>query len=108
MKTNILEVFNFVLKAIYSLSVIMDYTFHKCNEYFVGRWEKACNTLAKGERWENLEENTFLSRAIYQIMKLPLYLIQQSLCTKLSHQVRLILVVRYSDDTYFEWKLEML
>jgi hypothetical protein len=42
MTTNISEVFTFVLKCIRALSVcgIMDYTFHKCNEYFVNRWEK--------------------------------------------------------------------
>jgi hypothetical protein len=45
-------VFNFVLKGICSLPVsgIVDYTFYKCTKYFVGTWEKACNTLAKGER----------------------------------------------------------
>jgi hypothetical protein len=43
MTTNISEVFNFILKGICSLPVygIMDYTFHKCNEYFVSRWKKA-------------------------------------------------------------------
>jgi hypothetical protein len=43
MITNISEVFNFVLKDIRSLPVsgIVDYTFHKCNRYFVNRWEKA-------------------------------------------------------------------
>jgi transposase-like protein len=43
MTTNILEVFNFVLKGIRSLPVssIVYYTFHNCNEYFVSRWEKA-------------------------------------------------------------------
>jgi hypothetical protein len=42
MMTNISEVFNFVLKGISSLLVfcIMDCTFHKCNEYFIDRWEK--------------------------------------------------------------------
>jgi hypothetical protein len=37
--TNISEVFNFVLKGIRALLVsgIMDYTFHKCNEYFIKR-----------------------------------------------------------------------
>jgi hypothetical protein len=40
--TNILEVFTFVLKGIHALPVcgIVDYTFHKCNEYFINRWEK--------------------------------------------------------------------
>jgi hypothetical protein len=55
MTTNISEVFNFVLKGIHSLLIsgIVDYTFYKCNEYFVGRWKKARNTHAKGERrWE--------------------------------------------------------
>jgi hypothetical protein len=53
MTMNISEVFNFILKGIYSLPVsgIVDYTFHKCNEYFVSRWEKAWQSLAKGERW---------------------------------------------------------
>jgi hypothetical protein len=53
MTTNISEVFNFVLKGIRSLpnSGIVDYTFHKCNEYFMNRWEKACQSLAKGECW---------------------------------------------------------
>jgi hypothetical protein len=43
MITNISEVFNFVLKGIHALPVsdIVDYTFHKCNKYFVNRWEKA-------------------------------------------------------------------
>jgi hypothetical protein len=53
MTTNISEVFNFVLKGIRALPVsgIVDYTFHKCNEYFVNRWEKARYSMAKGERW---------------------------------------------------------
>jgi hypothetical protein len=53
MTMNISEVFNFVLKGIRSLPVsgIMDYTFHKCNEYFMNKWEKAQQSLAKGERW---------------------------------------------------------
>jgi hypothetical protein len=53
MTTNILEVFNFVLKDIRSLPVfgIVDYTFHKCNEYFVNRWKKACQSLTKRECW---------------------------------------------------------
>jgi hypothetical protein len=36
MRTNISEVFNFILKGICALSVcgIVDYTFYKCNEYF--------------------------------------------------------------------------
>jgi hypothetical protein len=53
MTTNISEVFNFVLKGIRALSVsgIMDYIFHKCNEYFVNRWNKARQSITKGERW---------------------------------------------------------
>jgi hypothetical protein len=53
MTTNISEVFNFILKGIRSLPVsgIVDYTFHKCNEYFVNRWERARRSLAKGKRW---------------------------------------------------------
>jgi hypothetical protein len=39
MTTNISEVFNFVLKGIRALPVsgIVNYTFHKCNEYFINR-----------------------------------------------------------------------
>jgi hypothetical protein len=50
---NISVVFNFILKGIHSLPVlgIVDYTFHKCNEYFINRWEKAQQSLTKGERW---------------------------------------------------------
>jgi hypothetical protein len=53
MTMNISEVFNFILKGISSLPVssIVDYTFHKCNEYFVNRWEKARQSLAKVEHW---------------------------------------------------------
>jgi hypothetical protein len=53
MTTNISEVFNFVLKGIHSLPIsgIVGYTFHKCNEYFISRWEKAHNSLANGEHW---------------------------------------------------------
>jgi hypothetical protein len=42
MTTNISKVFNFILKGIHALPVcvIVDYTFHKCNEYFVNWWEK--------------------------------------------------------------------
>jgi hypothetical protein len=43
----------------------------------------------------DLTENTFLSRAGYQILKLSCYLILQSLCTRSSHQVGLMLVVGY-------------
>jgi hypothetical protein len=53
MTINISEVFNFILKGICALPIsgIVDYTLHKCNEYFVNRWEKARQSLAKGERW---------------------------------------------------------
>jgi hypothetical protein len=53
MTMNISEVFNFILKGIHSLLVsgIMDYIFHKCNEYFLNRWEKARQSMGKGESW---------------------------------------------------------
>jgi hypothetical protein len=53
MTTNILKVFTFVLKAIHSLPVsgIVDYTFHKCNKYFVNRWEKSRRSLTKWGHW---------------------------------------------------------
>jgi hypothetical protein len=39
MTTNISEVFNFILKGICALLVcgIVNYTFYKCNEYFINR-----------------------------------------------------------------------
>jgi hypothetical protein len=53
MTMNISKVFNFVSKGIRSLPVsgIVDYTFHKCNKYFVNMWEKARQSLAKEEHW---------------------------------------------------------
>jgi hypothetical protein len=64
MTTNISEVFNFILKGIRSLSVsdIVDYTFHKYNEYFKNRWEKACQSLSKGERWGELGRKHILEQ----------------------------------------------
>jgi hypothetical protein len=62
MTTNISEVFNFVLKCIPALSVcgIVDYTFHMRNEYFINRWEKARQSMAKGEHWEQPDRKHFL------------------------------------------------
>jgi hypothetical protein len=109
MTINILEVFNFVLKDIYSLPVygIMDYTFHKCNEYFVNRGRKHASLLQKGSVEGNLAENTFLNKMRYQIMKLSCYLIPQSLYTRSSRQAGLILVVN-QEDAYSELRLVML
>jgi hypothetical protein len=33
------------------VSGIVDYTFHKCNKYFVNRWEKSRQSLTKWGRW---------------------------------------------------------
>lgn len=51
MTTNISEVFNFVLKGIRAMpvSTIVEYTFRKCNAYFVDRWKLARGGLAAGE-----------------------------------------------------------
>jgi hypothetical protein len=64
MTTNISEVFNFVLKGIRALPVsrIVDYTFHKCNEYFVNRWNKAQQYIAKGEHWGELARKHLLEQ----------------------------------------------
>jgi hypothetical protein len=53
MTANISQMFNFILKVIRSLPVfgIVDYTFHKCNKYFVSRWEKAHNSLENRKHW---------------------------------------------------------
>jgi hypothetical protein len=110
MITSISEVFNFVLKGIRSLPVsgIVDYTFHKCNEYFVSRWEKAWHSLVKGERWGEPGRKYLLEEVRYQIMKLSCCLIPRSLCTRLSHQAGLVLVVRYREDAYFELRSALL
>jgi hypothetical protein len=65
MTTNISEVFNFILKGIRSFLVfgIMDFTFHKCNEYFVPRWEKARNSQANGERWGEPDRKHLLGQS---------------------------------------------
>jgi hypothetical protein len=79
MMTNILEVFIFVLKGICSLPIsgIVDYTFQKCNEYFVGKWGKACNTPTKGERWGKPGKKQLCVQAeISLVTKLSLYFIQ--------------------------------
>jgi hypothetical protein len=109
MTTNISEVFNFILKGIHSLLVsgIVDYTFHKCNEYFVNRWEKAQWSLTKGKRWVEHGRKHLLEQGEISNNELC-YLIPRSLCTRSSCQARLMLVVRYQEDTYFELRLAML
>jgi hypothetical protein len=61
-------------------------------------------TLGGGD----LQENTFLNRTIYQIMKLSCCLIPGSLCTRLSHQIELVLVVRYQEDAYSKLRSTLL
>ena len=53
MTTNISEVFNNVLKGIRAMpvSAIVEYTFHKCNYYFVDRWKRARAGIDAGEVW---------------------------------------------------------
>jgi hypothetical protein len=65
MTTNISEVFNFVLKGICSLLVssIVDYTFHKCNDYFMNRWEKARQSLANEKCWGKPDRKHLLEQA---------------------------------------------
>jgi hypothetical protein len=110
MTTKISDVFNFILKGIRSLPVsgIMDYTFHKCNEYFISRWEKACNSLANGERFgepgrKNLFEQSDISNNEVTTLFDPAKLVHE-----VKSSTRLMLVVRYPEDTYFEWRLAML
>jgi hypothetical protein len=61
----------------------------------------------KGSIGGNLAENTFLSSVRYQLMKLSDYLIPRSLCTRSSHQVRQMSVVKNQEDTHSEWRLVM-
>jgi hypothetical protein len=110
MTTNISEVFNLVLKGICSLLVygIVDYTFHKCNVYFVGRWEKARNTLAKGERWGESGRKHLLEQSEISNNKVATIFDSTKLVYQVKSSNRLILVVRYLEDAYFMWRLEML
>ena len=49
MTTNSLESFNCVFKGVRSLpmSRIVEFSFHKCNKYFVKRWELEQRNLAE-------------------------------------------------------------
>ena len=49
MTTNSLESFNRVFTGVRSLAVsrIVEFLFHKCNEYFVKRWELAQRNIAE-------------------------------------------------------------
>lgn len=51
MTTNTSESFNHVFKGVRALPVsgIVEYSFHKCNEYFVKRWAKAQRRIARNE-----------------------------------------------------------
>lgn len=53
MTTNNLESFNNVFKGIRSRTVagIVEYSFGKCNKYFINRWQKARNQLDNGQKW---------------------------------------------------------
>ena len=55
MTTNSSESFNSVFTGVRSLPVsgIVEFSFHKCNEYFVKRWELAQRNLAEYV-WQNL------------------------------------------------------
>jgi hypothetical protein len=64
MTTNISELFTFILKGIHSFPVSgNNYTFHKCNEYFIDRWEKARQSLAKGEHWGEPDKKHLLEQS---------------------------------------------
>ena len=49
MTTNSSESFNYVFTGVRSLPVsgIVEFSFHKCNEYFVKRWELAQRNIAE-------------------------------------------------------------
>ena len=69
MTTNSLESFNHVFTGVRSLPVsgIVEFSFHKCNEYFVNRWELAqWNLVEQGQfgkaRAEHLKEAEELAK----------------------------------------------
>jgi hypothetical protein len=97
MNTNISEVFKFIVKGIRSLpiSVIVHYTFHMCNEYFVSRWDKACNSLANEDCWgepgrkhllEQSEISNYEVAAIFDPVKL-VYEVKSSRWTNVGGEV---------------------
>jgi hypothetical protein len=88
MTTNISEVFNFVLKGICTLPVsgIVDYTFHKCNKYFVNRWEKARQSMAKGERWGEPARKRLLEQCEISTNEVTGLFDWRDLCMRSSHQ----------------------
>ena len=53
MTTNVSEVFNKVLKGMRAMPVsgIVEYTFYKCNEYFVKRWDISRKRKELGKIW---------------------------------------------------------
>jgi hypothetical protein len=94
MTTNILDVFIFILKGIRSLPVfgIVDYTFTSVTSTSIIGGRKYGGLWQKGSVGGDLAEKTFSSRVRYQLMKLS------------SHQAGLMLVVRYQEDAYSEWR----
>ena len=54
MTTNSSESFNRVFTRVRSLPVsgIIEFSFHKCNEYFIKRWELAQSNIAEQGRFE--------------------------------------------------------
>jgi hypothetical protein len=57
MTTNYSESVNNIFKGIRSrpVSGIIEYSFEKCNEYFVNRWWKARDLLDKGVKLDHLQ-----------------------------------------------------
>jgi hypothetical protein len=78
MTTNILEVFNFVLKGIRALPVsgIVDYTFTSVTNTSLIGGRKHDSLWQKGSIGRNLPENTFSSSVRSPQMKLSCYLIR--------------------------------
>jgi hypothetical protein len=65
MTTNSSESFNRVFKGVRALPVsgIVEYSFHKCNEYFVKRWGKAQRRLARDDDVFGKAAKEFLDEA---------------------------------------------
>jgi hypothetical protein len=88
------------------VSRIVDYTFHKCNEYFVNRWDKALHSMAKGERWGEPTRKHLLEQCEICTNEVVV-LFDMAKGTRSSHQVERMSVLRYQEVAYSEWRLAM-
>jgi hypothetical protein len=69
MTTNYSESVNNIFKGIRSrpVSGIIEYSFEKCNEYFVNRWRNACDLLDKGSKIGSFADDKMYDDALRSV-----------------------------------------